>query len=325
MFQAKTGTKQQKYLARGGFLLHNAGAMSQATDVTGDLLKAVSRSFYLTIRFLPKQMRPAIALGYMLARATDSVADTSSADVQKRVDVLHTMAAVIAGQTEQEPALTRVLQHEIAPGLSHESEKTLLCEFAACLQALETFDTVQRALIRKVLSIIIEGQVWDLVAFGEHNTVQNDEETHTYTYRVAGCVGEFWTDLGYTTMGEVFCTPARRELMTQAGIRYGKGLQLINILRDMEEDAARGRHYLCSEPDKWLNRAERYMNDGLDYSRRLGTFKLRFASMLPALIGKKTIQSLRKSTLGQGKVKIKRSAVYACLLKAVFLSLRGKA
>lgn len=325
MFQAKTGTKQQKYLARGGLLLHNAGDMLQATDVTGDLLKAVSRSFYLTIRFLPMQMRPAIALGYMLARATDSVADTSSAEAQKRVEVLHAMAAVIAGHSEQVPALMQVLQQEIAPGLSHESEKTLLCEFAACLQALETFDAVQRALIRKVLSIIIEGQVWDLVAFGEHHTVQNDEETHAYTYRVAGCVGEFWTDLGYATMGEAFCTPARRELMTQAGIRYGKGLQLINILRDMEEDAARGRCYLCSDPDKWLNRAERYMNDGLDYSRRLGTFKLRFASMLPALIGKKTIQLLRKTTLGHGKVKIKRFAVYVCLLKAVFLSLRGKA
>jgi farnesyl-diphosphate farnesyltransferase len=51
--------------------------MTQVTDVTGELLKSVSRSFYLTIRFLPKQMRPAVALGYMLARATDSVADTA--------------------------------------------------------------------------------------------------------------------------------------------------------------------------------------------------------------------------------------------------------
>ena len=109
--------------------------------------------------------------------------------------------------------------------------------------------------------------------------------------------------------------------MTLAGVRYGQGLQLINILRDMEEDAARGRRYLCSAPHKWLNRAESYMNDGIDYSRRLGTFKLRFASMLPAIIGKKTIQLLRSVPLGQGKVKIKRSAVYGGMIQALWMSL----
>ena len=40
------------------------------------LLSAVSRSFYLSMRFLPREMRPGVAVGYLLARATDTVADT---------------------------------------------------------------------------------------------------------------------------------------------------------------------------------------------------------------------------------------------------------
>ena len=303
-------------------MLHNARAMTQATDVTGELLKAVSRSFYLTIRFLPKEMRPAVALGYMLARATDSVADTSTTTLQQRADILQRMGAVIAGnaQEEEQSALLKALKNEIAPGLSHVAERTLLCEFGTCLQALDTFDAVQQAHIRKVLATIVKGQLWDLTAFAERDTVKDDEETRRYTYSVAGCVGEFWTELGYTTMGERFCEESRRAVMTAAGIRFGQGLQLINILRDMEEDAARGRHYLCSDADKWLHRAESYMNDGIDYSRRLGTFSLRFASMLPAVIGKKTIELLRSVPLGKGKVKIKRTAVYLSMLQALWMS-----
>ena len=55
------------------------------------LLKAVSRSFYLSMVWLPPVMRRGIALGYMLARATDSVADTSTADTARRVEVLQQM------------------------------------------------------------------------------------------------------------------------------------------------------------------------------------------------------------------------------------------
>ena len=40
------------------------------------LLKEVSRSFYLTMRVLPSAIRPQIGLAYLLARTTDTIADT---------------------------------------------------------------------------------------------------------------------------------------------------------------------------------------------------------------------------------------------------------
>ncbi len=295
--------------------------MKQGTDVTGELLKAVSRSFYLTIRFLPHEMRPAVALGYMLARATDSVADTSLADELARARVLSMMAEAIAGGEVE--GLSSVLSNEMAPAQQNPAERTLLERFGECLDALQTFPESQLILLRKVLSTIINGQLWDISYFREHASVDSDEETKRYAYSVAGCVGEFWTELGYATMGEQFCVESRKDLMRQAGIRYGIGLQLINILRDCEEDAARGRSYLSSEPQKWLNRAERYMDDGIDYSLRLGTFRLRFASVLPALIGKETLRLLRGQA--KGRVKIPRRRVYACMLRAVFRCLHRKA
>lgn len=300
--------------------------MAQVVDVTGELLKSVSRSFYLTIRFLPRQMRPAVALGYMLARATDSVADAFDTPQEVKLRALQAMRCAIDADEENEDlqALHELLTQQVAPTIPCEAERVLLGEFCTCLSALRVFPEQQRMLVRKVLGTIIEGQVWDLTAFDACDTVQTDDDTRRYTYMVAGCVGAFWTELGYATMGEAFCPASRKDLMLQAGVRYGQGLQLINILRDREEDARRGRHYLCSDATKWLRRAESYMNDGVDYSRRLGTFRLRFASVLPALIGKRTLRLLADTPLGQGKVKIRRRAVYGALLQAVGLCLWRK-
>ena len=101
-------------------------------------------------------------------------------------------------------------------------------------------------------------------------------------------------------------------------------MQLVNILRDMEEDAARGRAYLCSAPLLWQERAARYLNDGLDYARRLGAFRLRFTAMLPALLGIRTLRLIARRA-GSERVKISRRTVYSSMLYAVWLSLWRRA
>ncbi len=297
---------------------------SLASDLTGELLRSVSRSFYLTIRWLPLAMRPGVALGYLLARATDSVADTSTASLPRRLHVLEAMGEAVAGtlQAGKVEALLTSLREEMAPAQENASEATLLCRFGDALQALLALPPEQVDCVRSVLATIVQGQQWDLRYFAEHRRVSDDEQTRTYTFLVAGCVGKFWTELGRLTLGDGFCTAERLPLMMQAGIRYGQGLQLVNILRDREEDGARGREYLCTDPAIWRNRAARYLNDGLDYSRRLKLFRLRFATMLPALIGLKTLRLPELSGKGGKKAKISRRQVYLCLLRALWLSAR---
>lgn len=285
------------------------------------LLKAVSRSFYLSMVWLPPVMRRGIALGYMLARATDSVADTSTAPAEKRAEVLRKMGSAVAGTLSaiEMQNLMHALRGEMAAAQAKDSEATLLRRFDECLEQLAQLSQQERRLVQRVLATIVEGQLWDLTYFAERASVQSDDETRRYTYMVAGCVGEFWTDLGLATMGSAFCNPERRDIMVQAGIRYGQGLQLVNILRDSAEDAARGRSYLCGSPQLWLGRAERYLYDGLDYARRLGSFRLRFTAMLPALLGLKTLRLITQRA-GDERVKVPRRAVYATLLNAAWLS-----
>lgn len=288
------------------------------------LLQSVSRSFYLTIRFLPPTMRQAVGVAYLLARATDSVADTSCADKKQRAFCLRQMGQAIGKRLSQKELrdLLTTLAEEMAIHQQNPAERRLLGkDFGDCLEELESLPAGQAALVRQVLQTIVEGQLWDIDYFSAERTqVESDSDTCRYTYQVAGCVGEFWTKLGIEAMGEAFINDlSQAGILCQAAIRYGQGLQLINILRDRAEDAARGRSYLCSSPRLWLERAERYMDDGVSYSCRLRSFRLRFASMLPALIGIKTLSALRNSPEGM-RVKIPRRAVYGCMAKALWLS-----
>src|SRR5213593_4508240 len=61
------------------------------------LLRSVSRSFYLSIRFLPAQLREPIALAYLLARTTDTVADTSQISTSVRMETLTLLSDGIQG------------------------------------------------------------------------------------------------------------------------------------------------------------------------------------------------------------------------------------
>lgn len=283
------------------------------------LLRDVSRSFYLTMHALPEAMRPAIEVGYLLARATDSVADTSTAPAELRRTVLALMARAVAGTMEADEAerLFMYLSGALAQAQPSPAEYRLLRRFGDCLAQAENLPAAELAELRRVLETIIAAQQEDLDA----PCYTQEAQTLHYADAVAGCVGVFWTRLGYLTMGADFAVPQDQPLMEEAGLRYGRGLQLVNMLRDAEEDAARGRCYLAgADPRLWCDRAERYLRDGIDYAARLRSFRLRFATVLPALVGLRTLHLLRRRK-GQERVKISRLSVYAAMVSAAWRSL----
>jgi farnesyl-diphosphate farnesyltransferase len=67
-------------------------------------------------------------------------------------------------------------------------------------------------------------------------------ELDRYTYLVAGCVGEFWTDMHVAHRPRLHgWAPAA---MRARGVQFGKALQMTNVLRDVPADLAHGRCYL---------------------------------------------------------------------------------
>ena len=183
-----------------------------------------------------------------------------------------------------------------------------------------------------MVGIITEGQTWDLVRFEGDGVIglESDEELRHYTYQVAGCVGEFWTEIGFGT-DEDFATRPEAE-MNALGQAYGRSLQLINILRDVPEDLANGRCYLPNARTRdelmaargpWIDEAMAGLNSAQTYAESLNGKRMRFASILPALIGRETLLRLRDCSWDEWarKIKVSRSEVKSMMWQAARFAL----
>ena len=296
-----------------------------------ELLKGVSRSFYLTLRLLPGPMRDAASLGYLLARTSDTLADSVAAPFELRSVSLEQFGAAANGDGETPRWPAAIINATADP-----RERRLLECSEEILEWLRRLPASEAILVREVLAVIISGQILDLQRFREASktcpvVLPDDAALGDYAWRVAGCVGAFWTKLGFLTMGDGFSSAPESELLDR-GITYGKGLQLVNILRDLPADLATGRCYLpVADPHdlaglmechaRWLRRAGEWVAEGEIYAKALHTRRLRGATVLPGLIARKTLKSLEGVTWEglRSRIKIPRREVYRSLIHACFL------
>jgi len=311
-----------------------------ATPLLTGLLEAVSRSFYLTLRVLPASVRPQIGLAYLLARTTDTIADTELVPVPRRLAALNDLRAAIEGASVPVAFADLAAAQPDRPGGGSNAERVLLERADEAVALLNRFAPEDQARIREVLSAITSGQELDLRRFGaasaqEIVALATDAELDDYTYRVAGCVGEFWTKM---CRAHVFPhAPLDDAALLRDGVRFGKGLQLVNILRDVPRDLRQGRCYLPRERlaraklmpgdllhagtltrlrpvyDELLDLAESHLAAGWAYTTALprSAARVRLACALPLLIGVKTLAQLRRENPldPEQRIKVSRSEV----------------
>jgi len=307
-----------------------------------ELLRPVSRSFYLSIRLLPRALREPVALAYLLARTSDTIADSNSVPAEKRIELLDRFARAIAGKDQEIGKELRELlvsqrdpsvRAELAVSIGMtEGEKTLLESAEAILRALKNLSPEDQRDVRELLVIITRGQRQDLTRWSEGLVaLGNAQELRDYTYLVAGCVGEFWTRV---CLRKVQSFTARGEAdMLELGRNYGRGLQLVNILRDAGGDLRAGRCYfpedelrvanlsasdLLNAPAaflpiylRWIAEARAGLDAGLEYAIAINPPRVRVATVLPAMIGVRTLSLIEESGLGalRTRVKVPRSEV----------------
>ncbi len=300
------------------------------------VLKGVSRSFYLSLRLLPAPMRRPAGIAYLLARTSDTIADSAGLSAAERLDSLGRFSRQISEEEKFSPMSAALIS-----GTPDPREKILLERAGEVVASLRWLPVSEAALVRDVLETIVSGQRLDLEIFGNADAgnpaaLGSDSDLEDYTWRVAGCVGEFWTKLGYQTMGGKFSKRPEEELMKHAA-DYGKSLQLVNILRDLPEDLAMGRCYLpVSDPmdedelmgcfSKWKGVALERVEAGFSYSSKLESGRLRAASVLPAMVARETLALLDNGKLGRSneRVKVPRRRIYSMVLSALCFRLAGK-
>jgi farnesyl-diphosphate farnesyltransferase len=312
-------------------------------ELLTSLLRDVSRSFYRTLRVLPGRIRPQISLAYLLARLTDTIADTGVLPVEQRRAALNRLRDRILGNAAAELDLSGF---EAAQGSA--AERLLVLRWREAVALLDRLAPADVTRIRKVIATITTGQDHDLVRFASASApnivpLRSDEELDAYTYEVAGCVGEFWTEI---CRAHLFASARLDDSrLLEEGVRFGKGLQLVNILRDLPVDLRGGRCYLpepalreagLSPADlvdptqearlrpiygRYLERADAHLQAGWSYTNRLPRklVRVRLACAWPILIGFRTLALLRAGRIlnPDQRLKVSRSEVKGLMLKSV--------
>ena len=176
------------------------------------ITRAQARNFYYGLKLLPEPKRSAMFALYAYMRLVDDIADEADGRTpSRRIEDLEAWRiqthAVLQGQTPSEP-------HPMWPA------------FAQVVH--------DHRLPHTIFDEVIAGQKQDL----DFHPFDRFEQLFAYCYRVAGVVG-----LGSIHIWGFEGGDETEFLAVQRGVAF----QLTNILRDLREDAFRGRVYLPRE------------------------------------------------------------------------------
>jgi len=181
-----------------------------------ELAKTVQSNFFYSFLFLPKPKRDAIIDVYAFCRAIDDIVD----------DIVEKSGAGGAPNAYAEARIELNRWREELDNLY--AGKPTMPIAVKLRRVLERFP-----MPKEYFEEMINGCEMDLL----RNRYETFDELHQYCYRVASITGLMCI--------EIF---TYRSLSAKDyAVNLGVALQLTNILRDLKEDAARGRVYLPQE------------------------------------------------------------------------------
>jgi len=193
-----------------GTVWHTVGAAPDAESLRQAIrqrVEAAGTSFYWAMRLLSRERRDGMYAIYAFCREVDDIADDTAPPAQKQ-------AALAAWHREIDELYAGSPQQLVARALVEPVERYRLC--------------------RDDFHAVIDGMEMDAA---EDIRAPDLATLDLYCGRVAGAVGH----LSVHVFGDA--GPAAHTVADH----LGRALQLTNILRDLDEDARRGRLYLPRE------------------------------------------------------------------------------
>jgi farnesyl-diphosphate farnesyltransferase len=295
-----------------------------------------------------------MGVAYLFARAADTIADTDLIGREERLRYLNQFRAQFATAGVQRKDV-QAIQAALVSHQTDSAERVLLQRLDECLSIYDEFDPGDQERIRWLMGVLPDGMAMDLTRFpGESvedlTALRTFDELDRYTYYVAGCVGEFWTRMVCAHRPAMVGWDVRQ--MSAIGVRFGKGLQLTNILKDIARDLHHGRCYVPESllretgltPKDLLHRqnlpkfrpvlnrliklAMEHLDQGWMYTMALPRFEIRqrLACMWPILLAGETLKRVAAAPdLLDPSVNVKapRSVVYRVLALTTFTGACG--
>ncbi len=296
--------------------------------VNPNLVRSVSRSLSLSLLALPNPKREVICLAYLLARLGDTLTDAGRWSTSERLKWLNALESAILSKKPE------VWIFDGSVGSVSASEAELILSASSLLQVYSRLDSQNHLRVDELLKTLFSAMRWDLNTFGAATNTSavwgcRDETTFDwYCASIAGCVGRFWV--------QMFSLDSSFEILA---VEYGKALQRINVLRDAQEDWQRGRAYLprslFSQLDlvkapweqagwkslvtSYIQKTRSMLQIGANFCDAIpyGSFRLRYASLLPLAIGWKTLIRLESEAFWRQTQKISRAEMRSILTSSV--------
>lgn len=221
--------------------------MEDDWEYCSESLRQVSRTFSRPIELLGELQR-AVTCGYLLCRVIDTVEDEASFSLQQKEKLYEIFLAVLDGSVEAvdfSAAYEQTVRTVSPEGREGDAEHDLACSLPRVMRVLRALEPgQQRPLLRWVgemsrgMAIYTrrqaeaEGSIVSLLSLGD---------LERYCYFVAGTVGHMLTDL-FVQQGNI--EPRRASRLRELAEDFGLGLQLVNILKDITDDRARGWSFI---------------------------------------------------------------------------------
>lgn len=192
------------------------------------VLKETSRTFYIPITFLKADLKYSVASAYLVLRAIDEIEDHESIQNTTKFDLLMQLSELFKRPFTQEEYCDIIAPvKEQLPEVSIR----LVDWIQACPEG-------SRSLMMETASEMAFG----MAKWAKENwQVHTKEDLDDYTYYVAGCVGVYLSKLWNWSYGQ--------ETNEELAIEFGRGLQIVNILRNQKED--KEERSVSFVPDDW--------------------------------------------------------------------------
>jgi farnesyl-diphosphate farnesyltransferase len=236
-----------------------------------DLLVKTSRTFGLSIPFLPEPTRIAVTIAYLLFRIADTFEDADLWPGPRRVSAINDWQTLLANASvmdlggrsrtmpcdprSADPLATRLLSSDRlvlawleSPPCDVPAYLELLAEVPFVLDSLASLPDETRERITPHVLRTCCGMIDYVRRIGSDGflRVSSIDDLRNYCYIVAGIVGEMLTDL--FILGWPPLAPHRAAMIIGSN-RFGEALQLVNILKDSADDEKAGRVYLPHDVD----------------------------------------------------------------------------
>ncbi len=197
-------------------------------------LEGVSRTFALTIPRLPGSLQHEVGNAYLLCRIADTIEDDPDLPADAKEAYLARFAQTVAGDASVDE-FARDLSACLSPE-APAAERELVQNSVRVLRIFDSFGAEQQQAISRCVRIMTGGMA-EFQHQASNAGLADWPDFSRYCYYVAGVVGEMLTDLMCASSPSI---RARREELYRLSTRFGQGLQMVNIIKDVWADRRRG-------------------------------------------------------------------------------------